>query len=80
MQARACQQVAQSVLLRKQYQHNPRFERTFSYLENSLLLLKQQSPELHAIKALHNLLKNLKGIDVQLKGLSLEQSSCRTIV
>nr|WP_247605642.1 YccS family putative transporter [Providencia rettgeri] len=75
MQARACQQVAQSVLLRKQYQHNPRFERTFSYLENSLLLLKQQSPELHAIKALHNLLKNLKGIDVQLKGLSLEQSS-----
>ena len=75
MQARACQQVAQSVLWRKQYQHNPRFERTFAYLENSLQLLKVQSPNLHEIKALHNLLNNLKGIDIQLKGLGLEQSS-----
>lgn len=75
MQARACQQVAQSVLWRKQYQHNPRFERTFTYIENSLQLLQQQSPELHEIKALRNLLKNLKGIDVQLKGLSLGQAS-----
>ncbi|HGN0867222.1 TPA: YccS family putative transporter [Providencia alcalifaciens] len=75
MQARACQQIAQSVLWRKQYQHNPRFERTFTYIENSLQLLQQQSPELHEIKALRNLLKNLKGIDVQLKGLSLGQAS-----
>lgn len=75
MQARACHQVAQSVLWRKQYQHNPRFERTFAYLENSLQLLKVQSPNLHEIKALHNLLNNLKGIDIQLKGLGLEQSS-----
>ncbi|MEY0303147.1 YccS family putative transporter [Providencia manganoxydans] len=75
MQARACQQVAQSVLWRKPYQHNPRFEGTFSYLENSLQLLKQQSPDFHEVKALYNLLKNLKGIDVQLRGLSLEQSS-----
>ncbi|MTC24842.1 MULTISPECIES: YccS family putative transporter [unclassified Providencia] len=75
MQARACQQVAQSVLWRKQYQHNPRFERTFTYIENSLQLLQRQSPELHEIKALRNLLKNLKGIDVQLKGLSLGQAS-----
>lgn len=75
MQARACQQVAQSVLWRKQYQHNPRFEGTFAYLENSLQLLKQQSPAIHEIKALYNLLKNLKGIDVQLRGLGLEQGS-----
>ncbi|MTC58248.1 Inner membrane protein yccS [Providencia rustigianii] len=73
MQARACQQIAQSVLWRKQYQHNPRFERTFAYIENSLQLLQKQSPELHEIKALRNLLNNLKGIDVQLKGLSLGQ-------
>lgn len=75
MQARACQQVAQSVLWRKPYQHNPRFEGTFNYLESSLQLLKQQSPALHEVKALYNLLKNLKGIDVQLRGLGLEQSS-----
>lgn len=75
MQARACQQVAQSVIWRKQYQHNPHFERTFAYIESSLHLLQQQSPELHEIKALRNLLKNLKGIDVQLKSLSLNQAT-----
>lgn len=80
MQARACQQVAQSVLWRKQYQHNPRFEGTFAYLENSLQLLKQQSPAIHEIKALYNLLKNLKGIDVQLRGLGLEQGHANRII
>ncbi|MEI9699028.1 YccS family putative transporter [Moellerella wisconsensis] len=73
MQARACQQVAQSILLRTQYNHNPRFEHSFNYLEASLQLLKQQHPASHEINALYNLLKNLKGIDIQLKGLSLEQ-------
>lgn len=75
MQARACQQVAQSVLWQKPYQHSARFERTFSYIESSLQLLKKNVPETHEVKALYSLLNNLKGIDIQLKGLSLEQSA-----
>ena len=75
MQARACQQVAQSILWRKPYQHNPRLERSFLYLDTSLQLLKKQHPNSHEVNALCNLLINLKGIDVQLKGLGLEQQA-----
>lgn len=36
MQARACRQLAQSILLRQKYQHNPRFEPAFSRIQEAL--------------------------------------------
>ncbi|GAA0327270.1 YccS family putative transporter [Morganella psychrotolerans] len=74
MQGRACAAVAQAILQRKKYEHNPRFERVFSYLENSLNLLEQQKPGNSSVMALRHLLSNLQGVDSQLKGLSAEQT------
>ena len=59
---------------RRKYHHNPRFERTFSYLENSLNLLEQQKPGNSSVMALRHLLTNLRGVDSQLKGLTAEQT------
>lgn len=73
MQARACEQISQSIILRKQYQHNPRFESAFSYLESSLERLKNQPVTNSKIMAFDNLLKNLRAIDAQLAGLGSDQ-------
>ncbi|WP_445374474.1 YccS family putative transporter [Photorhabdus tasmaniensis] len=73
MQARACEQVAQSILWHKQYQHNPRVERAFNYLESSLQQLNEQQKHHLKITALYNLLKNLRAIDAQLSGISSGQ-------
>lgn len=73
MQARACEQVAQSIILRKQYQHNPRFESAFSYLESSIERLRNQQGTDTKIMAFDNLLKNLRAIDAQLAGLGSDQ-------
>ncbi len=73
MQARACEQVSQSILLRKQYQHNPRFENAFGYLESSIERLKNQQGTDSEIMAFDNLLKNLRAIDTQLAGISSDQ-------
>ncbi|PHM37522.1 YccS family putative transporter [Xenorhabdus innexi] len=73
MQAHACEQVSQSLILRKQYQHNSRFENAFTYLEISLEKLKSQQFVDTKISAFSNLLKNLRAIDAQLAGLSSEQ-------
>ncbi|OCQ52085.1 Inner membrane protein YccS [Photorhabdus australis subsp. thailandensis] len=69
MQARACEQVAQSILWHKQYQHSPRVEHAFNYLENSLQQLSEQQKYNPKISALYNLLKNLRAIDAQLTGI-----------
>nr|WP_306310638.1 YccS family putative transporter [Xenorhabdus aichiensis] len=74
MQARACEQVSQSIILRKPYQHNSRFENAFNYLENSLERLKNQQGADTQIMAFYNLLRNLRAIDAQLSGLNSEQS------
>jgi len=37
LQARACQQLSQSLLLRQSYQHNAHFERAFNRLEDTLM-------------------------------------------
>ena len=74
MQGHACAAVAQAILQRRKYHHNPRFERTFSYLENSLNLLEQQKPGNSSVMALRHLLTNLRGVDSQLKGLTAEQT------
>ncbi|MBC8945212.1 YccS family putative transporter [Xenorhabdus indica] len=73
MQAHACEQVSQSIFLRKQYQHSSRFENAFSYLECSLERLKNQQTINAKISAFNNLLKNLRAIDAQLAGLSSDQ-------
>nr|WP_222942877.1 YccS family putative transporter [Xenorhabdus sp. PB62.4] len=73
MQARACEQISRSIILRKQYQHNPRFESAFSYLESSLERLKNQQGTNSKIMAFDNLLKNLRAIDAQLAGLGSDQ-------
>ncbi|OAT47477.1 putative inner membrane efflux protein [Proteus hauseri ATCC 700826] len=73
MQARACEQVAQSILWHKKYQHNPHFERAINYLENSLNLLKKTTTEPNLIGPLYNLLQNLQGIDALLRSISTEQ-------
>ncbi|MCT8346985.1 TIGR01666 family membrane protein [Photorhabdus temperata] len=75
MQARACEQVAQSIIWHKQYQHNPRIERAFNYLESSLQQLNEQQKHNLKITALYNLLKNLRAIDAQLSGISSGQSN-----
>ncbi|WP_445493932.1 YccS family putative transporter [Photorhabdus sp. SF281] len=73
MQARACEQVAQSILWHKQYRHNPRIERAFNYLESSLQQLNKQQKHNRKMTALYNLLKNLRAIDAQLSSISSGQ-------
>lgn len=73
MQARACEQVAQSILWHKKYQHNPHFERAITYLENALNHLKNTTSEPQLITPLYSLLQNLQGIDALLRSISTEQ-------
>ncbi|MEQ5390740.1 YccS family putative transporter [Proteus sp. fly-1013] len=73
MQARACEQVAQSILWHKKYQHNPSLERAINYLENALSHLKNTTSEPQLITPLNNLLQNLQGIDALLRSISTEQ-------
>lgn len=73
MQARACEQVAQSILWHKKYQHNPSLERAINYLENALNHLKNTTSEPQLITPLNNLLQNLQGIDALLRSISTEQ-------
>ncbi|HEK3151514.1 TPA: YccS family putative transporter [Proteus mirabilis] len=73
MQARACEQVAQSILWHKKYQHNPHFERAIAHLENALNNVKNSTSDPQIIAPLYNLLQNLQGIDALLKSISTEQ-------
>ncbi|NBN61531.1 TIGR01666 family membrane protein [Proteus sp. G2639] len=73
MQARACEQVAQSILWHKKYQHNPALERSINYLENALNHLKKTISEPQLMTPLNNLLQNLQGIDALLRSISTEQ-------
>ncbi|ATA21517.1 putative membrane protein (TIGR01666 family) [Gibbsiella quercinecans] len=73
MQAAACRQLAQSILLRQKYQHNVRFEPAFTRIEEALarITITQENREL--AKALSHLLKNLRAIDAQLANIESEQ-------
>ncbi|WP_346081955.1 YccS family putative transporter [Gibbsiella dentisursi] len=73
MQAAACRQLAQSILLRQKYQHNVRFEPAFTRIEEALarITITQENREL--TKALSHLLKNLRAIDAQLANIESEQ-------
>lgn len=73
LQARACRQLSQAILLRDVYQHDPRLERVFSNLSAALQRLHQQQPASPEIKAMDYLLNNLKAIDAQLATIESEQ-------
>ncbi|MGL9723446.1 YccS family putative transporter [Sodalis sp. (in: enterobacteria)] len=73
MQARACEKLSQSILLRRRYQHDPRFERLFSHLDAAIARAGAGAP----LGALHPLLSNLRSIDTQLATIESEQAIAR---
>ncbi|KAA9001157.1 TIGR01666 family membrane protein [Affinibrenneria salicis] len=73
MQARACQQLSQSILLRQKYQHDGRFERAFVHLD-AALTRASSSVDPAQMKALRYLLNNLRAIDAQLATIESEQA------
>ncbi|WP_145591472.1 YccS family putative transporter [Yersinia rochesterensis] len=73
MQSRACVQLSQSILMRQKYQHDPRFERAFTFLDAALARELAQNENVPQVKALSHLLKNLRAIDAQLAGIESEQ-------
>ncbi|HFD7930250.1 TPA: YccS family putative transporter [Yersinia enterocolitica] len=73
MQARACMKLSQSILMRQKYQHDPRFERAFTFLDAALARELAQNENVPQVKALSHLLKNLRAIDAQLAGIESEQ-------
>jgi uncharacterized membrane protein (TIGR01666 family) len=74
MQARACRQLSQSVLLRQKYQHSNRFESAFTRIEEALTQLNITPSNREMVKALSHLLKNLRAIDAQLANIESEQA------
>lgn len=75
LQARACQQLSQSILLHQKYQHDPRFEQVFTHLDATLQRISTQTgAENPLVKSLFNLLANLKAIDAQLATIESEQT------
>ncbi|MBW7982444.1 YccS family putative transporter [Enterobacillus tribolii] len=74
LQARACQQLSQSILLHQKYQHDPRFEQVFTHLDATLQRISTQTQAQDPlVKSLFNLLTNLKAIDAQLANIESEQ-------
>ncbi len=79
LQARACTQLAQSIILVQHYQHDARFERAFCHLESTLERLAAQHGRQHVlVKSLFNLLINLRAIDAQLANIESEQTLAET--
>ncbi|VXC69253.1 conserved hypothetical protein; putative inner membrane protein [Enterobacterales bacterium 8AC] len=74
MQARACRQLAQSILLRQKYLHNPRFEPAFTRIEEALAQIAATTEHPELTGALSHLLKNLRAIDAQLANIESEQA------
>lgn len=74
MQAQACRQLAQCVLMRERWEHDGRFERAFDRLHKAIERLAQREPEAAHIRALYWLLRNLQAIDAQLASIESEQA------
>lgn len=75
MQARACQQVAQCILLRQPYTHSPRFEYAFAHLNTTIGRWSKFPQYTLQVSALQLLYKNLKAIDGQLSSLQLDPNA-----
>ncbi|AKM48257.1 Uncharacterized membrane protein YccC [Edwardsiella anguillarum] len=75
LQARACAQLSQSLILMQHYQHDPRFERAFCHLESTLERIATRHGRQHTlVNSLFNLLINLRAIDAQLANIESEQT------
>lgn len=59
--------------MRQKYQHDPRFERAFTFLDAALARELAQNENIPQVKALSHLLRNLRAIDAQLAGIESEQ-------
>ncbi|AMW79543.1 hypothetical protein AMD27_12020 [Acinetobacter sp. TGL-Y2] len=74
LQAKACQDLSDSILHRSTYTHNPRFEHAFNNLAKSLQKMRHdQQHDLLWINALFALMQNLKAIDAQLRNVETER-------
>ncbi len=74
MQAKACNDLSDSILHRTTYIHNQRFEHAFKNLRYSLDKLKNEARyDLIWVNALFSLYQNLKSIDAQLQNLETER-------
>lgn len=74
MLSRACQQLAQSILLHQKYQHDGRIEKAFGHLESAITNSAERGVDAQQIKALRYLLNNLRAIDAQLATIESEQT------
>jgi len=74
LQGKACKDLGESILKRKKYYHNPRFQHAFTNLRKSLDKLRLD-PNYNQIwvNALFSLFENLKSIDVQLRNVETER-------
>ncbi|WP_343463225.1 YccS family putative transporter [Pantoea sp.] len=73
MQAQACRELAESILLRQTWHHSHTFNRTFSRLESALERLQQQAPQDEHLRPLFWLLRNLRAIDGQLSSIESDR-------
>ena len=73
MQAQACRQLAENIVLRQPWHHDSHFERIFERLETALQRLQQSDEQDPHIRALFWLLRNLRAIDAQLASIESEQ-------
>lgn len=74
MQAQACRQLSQCILLRERWEHDARVERAFDRLQTALERLQQNEPDAPHLRPLFWLLRNLRAIDAQLGSIESEQS------
>ncbi|MCJ8162761.1 YccS family putative transporter [Acinetobacter zhairhuonensis] len=75
IQGKACKDLSESILLRKNYKHNKRFKHAFQNLKVSLEKLRDDNHyDPIWVNALFALYQNLKSIDAQLRNLEAEQN------
>lgn len=70
LQAKACNKLAISIKYNQIYQHDPAFEKYFTYLEEAIA---RYQGSVKLINALTHLLKNLQSIDLLLSNINNEQ-------
>ncbi|WOE33104.1 MULTISPECIES: YccS family putative transporter [unclassified Acinetobacter] len=74
LQGKACHDLADSIIKREAYKHNPRFKYAFQNLKNSILKLRSEHQYDQVwVNALNALYQNLKSIDAQLNNLETER-------
>lgn len=78
MQAQACRQLAETIVLRQRWHHSSHIERAFARLETALERLQQSDPDAGHTAPLYWLLRNLRAIDAQLASLASEQQLFET--